>query len=462
MSSVLYGAGNDAVIVKTGLKEGAKLNQMNQQGIMGKQYSLAEIREDYEDFRKFVLYQLLPKPFANQDEIVALFKTQAKLLQANMTELEFYRVINPLVVKLRCGHTVLGLSKEYQEYLLQNGCYLPLAVKVIDEKAYVWHDFGGGLSKGTELVSINGRSVKEIIGQLLENITADGSNLTFKMARLNRSFNHYYFNFVDSAQQFRIAYRDFASKKNGEVTLKAITKGQLNKNFTDLLPRKSEDSAPYSSELKPEYDRLKITTFALWEEPEIQKFKAYLDAFFKEVAERKSSNLILDLRDNGGGNGVCAAWLYSYLIAKVEGPYFTSDSTLGESGSRNNPVEPAIHNFKGNLYVLINGGSFSNSGMLAAKLKNHNRAIFVGEESGGSYIAMNSRNQFIFPHTGLMVNKSFLKVEVPVSGLTPGRGIFPDYEVKPTLEDYLNGRDVELEFAVGLIKQGRNNKNKTP
>jgi len=35
-----------------------------------------------------------------------------------------------------------------------------------------------------------------------------------------------------------------------------------------------------------------------------------------------------------------------------------------------------------------------------------------------------------------------------------GRGIFPDYHITPTIQDYIDGRDVEMKFAIGLIKKG--------
>jgi hypothetical protein len=34
-----------------------------------------------------------------------------------------------------------------------------------------------------------------------------------------------------------------------------------------------------------------------------------------------------------------------------------------------------------------------------------------------------------------------------------GRGLLPDYEVRPTIQDFLAGKDVELEFVRKLIKE---------
>ncbi len=41
-------------------------------------------------------------------------------------------------------------------------------------------------------------------------------------------------------------------------------------------------------------------------------------------------------------------------------------------------------NFDGDLYVIINGCSFSAASILASNLKGLNRAVLVGEETGGT------------------------------------------------------------------------------
>jgi len=80
---------------------------------------------------------------------------------------------------------------------------------------------------------------------------------------------------------------------------------------------------------------------------------------------------------------------------------------------------------------------------------------FIGEESGGSYITANNKFQtrYSLNHTQLYTVKITTSVETAVSGLTRGRGVLPDYEVNPTIEDYLHDRDVEREYALGLIKK---------
>ncbi len=98
------------------------------------------------------------------------------------------------------------------------------------------------------------------------------------------------------------------------------------------------------------------------------------------------------------------------------------------------------------MYVLINGGSFFASSLISSNLKGSERAIFVGEETGGAY---NGKVAGMLPM--LKLPKSKLNFRLGLARLAPyyktandGKGVFPDLEIKPTLEDRINGNDPEL------------------
>jgi hypothetical protein len=82
-------------------------------------------------------------------------------------------------------------------------------------------------------------------------------------------------------------------------------------------------------------------------------------------------------------------------------------------------------------------------------------ATFIGEETGGSYLGNTSNFEFplILPNTKLFANIPLARywnyIEAPQQF---GRGVFPDYEVVPGIEDILSGRDSQLEFALRLIE----------
>ena len=67
-----------------------------------------------------------------------------------------------------------------------------------------------------------------------------------------------------------------------------------------------------------------------------------------------------------------------YLKVRKEGEKYLYSTRF----SKQKPPKP--NNFKGKVYVLINGGSFSASSIISSNLKSTKRAIFVGEETGGA------------------------------------------------------------------------------
>ena len=118
---------------------------------------------------------------------------------------------------------------------------------------------------------------------------------------------------------------------------------------------------------------------------------------------------------------------------------------------------PKPNNFKGKVYVLINGGSFSATCILSSNLKGSKRAFFVGEETGGAYNGSVAGviPTFTLPHSKLQLSFGLMRIQPHYKTDIEGRGIFPDIEIKPTLEDRINGRDPELQWVLDDIeKQG--------
>jgi C-terminal processing protease CtpA/Prc len=109
------------------------------------------------------------------------------------------------------------------------------------------------------------------------------------------------------------------------------------------------------------------------------------------------------------------------------------------------------HVFTGELFVLIDGGCFSSTGHLSALLKYHGAGIFIGVETGGSFACNDASEGYTLKHTGLRIGLPRMTFRVATRGLAKGRGILPDHEIEPTIDDLISGRDVVREKAVSLI-----------
>ena len=210
---------------------------------------------------------------------------------------------------------------------------------------------------------------------------------------------------------------------------------------------------------------------------------------FKELEEKNIQHLIIDLRNNGGGADLYGKILVAYLIDKPFMYYehlrinkkefsFLAHTdvpperrTIPASGFRENdsgtydllshpnlgeqkPIQPT---FKGKVYVLINGGGFSGTGECTSIIHFHKKAVFIGEECGAGYYGNTSgfMPTLTLPNTGIRVRIPVVRYTMAVSAYPPDRGIIPDYPVTPTINDLLNGKDAEMDFAIELIKKSK-------
>lgn len=408
-----------------------------------KTYPLSQLQEDFRHFRK-IIEKRHPKLYVDPQELSELFTTQYKLLRDQMTELEFYRVLSPLVGSLRCGHTNLTVSKAYEDYLRKNGGYLPVLIRIINDRAYILQDLSGqGIPEGAEILMINGKKMAEIIMSLLPNLTADGYNTSKKYYIMNNWFNGIYHYYIDNSSRFTLVYRRAKDDRIVTKTVDGIKNQQMQMTTMSIYYPRGHDL--YMNDFAEDYALLSIKSFSLNNK---KKYRAFIDEFFQELAEKEISHLILDLRDNWGGNPYYASYLLSYLIS-------TPTNYFGKApfyyAHYKKPLKPAEHRFTGHLYILINGASFSTTGHLCSLLRFHKIGVLIGEESGGSYVCTDASINVTLRHTKLRLHCSTTVFATAVSNLPPGRGIIPDYRITPTLQDCLEGTDPQMNLAIQLV-----------
>ena len=452
--SVLSGCSTNSVKKDTNTeKTEALVDEENSKAVVAfpaKTFLLAQLQEDFRQLQS-VVETRHPKLFTNEEELDHSFETQYQLIRDGMDEVEFYRVLSPIVEKINCVHTFLEFSKEYRDFAYKNENYLPLTVKIIDDRAYVHQSLlSSSIPVGSEILSINGRIIKDIISIFLNNISADGSNTTTKYYLMNDCFSDMYFHYVDNPEQFSITYKESPDSKTIDAIVTASSKEQIDNAVKEFNSKEESNNELYSQAFVEDYAILSINYFDGYNFSISEKYKEFVDDFFSRVANEKIPNVILDLRDNWGGDPYGASHLFSYLISKAS-PYYSED--FGDYYEiLRKPITPAKNRFKGKLFTLINGASSSTTGHLCALLRFHEIGTFLGEESGGSFACTDGSENFLLINTKIKFRCATKTWKVAVSGLTPERGIMPDHIITPTIQDYLDGKDVVKEFAIALFK----------
>jgi C-terminal processing protease CtpA/Prc len=107
--------------------------------------------------------------------------------------------------------------------------------------------------------------------------------------------------------------------------------------------------------------------------------------------------------------------------------------------------QPDSIRFTGNVYVLINHLSFSNSTSVAGIIKDHRLGELIGEETPDFVSGYGASQHFILPNTQIAV--TFPKAK---GGDAAPHSVKPDYKVEDNTSD---GKDEILEYTLDLIKK---------
>lgn len=168
----------------------------------------------------------------------------------------------------------------------------------------------------------------------------------------------------------------------------------------------------------------------------------------EEIAATKPRALILDLRENGGGEAVS--------VARVAGRLFTAKQTLlrriGRKGPLDVPTLGAGRNaYAGPLAVLVGPRTASGAEAIASTVEESGRGITVGQRTAG---ALTGAARFPLPDGGELSVAEF-DIRTGRDARLEGEGFTPGHVVSPALADLRAGRDPALERAVRLLTAGR-------
>ncbi len=370
-----------------------------------------------------------------------------------------------------------------------------------------------GIKVGSEVVSIDTILPQNIFKKYRPTFTADGFNQTFIPFFFNQRFIgiiyneigfkdslNFTFKFKDSIYTQNIKWKapnERVKKEVKETIVKKLSKEEW--KLAEAKKKKEEKfkrdygydagSNTFAKKLTfttPDSTTayFKITTF------EKGKYETVYKEVFALLEKKKTKNLILDLRNNLGGRASEVHNLYSYLtsdstfqmaedhkvtsrqsllytdIPKISYPLFvplypilstvaflkTKKDSNGEYRVKTRLSKRTPNNvnyFKGKIYVLINGSSFSASCILASKLKENKNVTFVGQETGGDFngTVAGKRSSCKLPNSKLYTTLWIEHIITMQQSPILGRGIFPDVEIMPTLQDIISKKDPELDWV---------------
>lgn len=383
----------------------------------------------------------------------------------NVSLLAHFANLSELCALSNEGHFGLGNWEDtvHAGFLENEFSYLPLSLKIPKEQLLVWLDNSEEqqLSRGDEILSINGLESKDILDVFMRKYPADGSIPTYVIRTLEMGFNWMYYLYIEQPEYFELEVR----KRSGtieKVKIKALTRSHQFENYARVYPdrpKKSENSTSsfftlthheaYSCLALPSFDRAQMEEYGI-------KPGRFYRELFKEFNSKKVQNLVIDLRGNTGGRNEMADEMVPYILQDDCGDDFLKKSISWEGRERTYKLpSPAKYLFKGQIYVLVDGRTFSAGSTLARYLKEYGKARIIGEESGSRYegYAAGSKHYIQLRHSKLEIGIPRYHISYPKSEKQPSqnRGVLPDHQIEYTWEDLLESNDLHLEKAEQLI-----------
>lgn len=476
-----------------------------------------QLKEDV-DYAYAKLQQMHPQLYwyIPRQELKHKFDSLKQTLNEPLTPLQFYFKLQPVIAGIREGHLSLRIprkkftKKEIKKLENQKGLFSRFEYYISNDQMYIIqnNDSIEDIQPGTEILSINNVPISNYIKKYRSLISSDGYNTTFQPYFLKDLFFNYY-----------TAENGLADK----ATIETLYKGEkhtytLNREFksdTDFEKDKEMKKRTQEKKLNDyvaasnSYNRsfkfldkdsaiayIKVKSFS----------REFSDEFYKKtfskIKSAKSRYLIIDVRNNYGGSLYEINNLYSYLADKpftlikpsqvtsrdipLRTNYFRKSdplefafksiaypsyffaqafSTYKKDGKvfykmkADKPTKPNKEAFNGKVFVLINGGSFSASSIITAKLKNDKRATLVGEETGGANdgTVAGFYSYQKLPNSEIRFPIGLLLVQPNINFSDSKKGVVPDVFVHESMQDIIEKKDPQLDWIRNEISQEKSN-----
>jgi hypothetical protein len=483
-----------------------------------RKYAPEELQKDYTIFRH-LLESWHPSLYwyTSRDSMSAYFDEGYATIRDSMTEPQFRTLLSYVIAKVDCGHTSVRASKSYAHYLdTARLRQFPLILKFWDDTMVVSSNLNRRdtiLKRGTQLISINGRTTQQLVDTLFNYIVTDGRNRTGKYQYLSTGlhFSSWYKDVFGYSDSFDIAYRDTGGMvQTARIPIYDPRADTVRRSLGRvLLPGTAQRSQGPAQRLRPPSRRERrkrerlLTRSLLLDSASHTAFLTlntfehgyHLRGFFRHSFEQMKAknvkNLVIDVRSNGGGDASNSTLLTRYLIDKrfkladslytvrrhspydryINNGFIYEMLTMFASRKRSDGkyhfgyferhfYSPFTKNhFDGHIYILTGGNSFSATCLFAGALKGQSNVTLVGEETGGAYYGNTAWMipDVTLPNTHVRFRLPRFRLVIDRQREKDGRGILPDVPALPTVEAIGKGQDFKTARVKELIRENSAN-----
>ena len=390
-------------------------------------------------------------------------------VQESKNDYEYYRLLAKFSAFLKDGHTNIYAYNEIWEQMNDEFTTHKLLLTGIDGKAII---IGINQSKkdelplGTEVVKVNGQPTRDYLKSYVAPYISSSTDYVLEELAIRSMFN------APIGSQFEVEFKlPNGSKKKLNLTISDT------KMKEELFPTvKKKELLEFKWITRDDIAYVGLNSFT---DPAI-------NTLFENIMPElyKAKKIIIDLRENGGGNSDIGKDILEYLTKdtllhgsrsqsrmhistlKAWGQWTNEADTLNNAEAKRTYLayrDELYHQFPYNadtvnlnkkrivvptaLLISMNTASAAEDFLIYADNQEH--MIKIGEPSFGS-----TGQPYHFEMPGGGFARVCTKKDTYANGKEfVGVGILPDLEVKKSLIDYLENNDPVLEAAVKYLEK---------
>lgn len=339
----------------------------------------------------------------------AVEELRAKL-DRPMTQVQAWREMSRLNPQFSDGHLLISLPDwrgSAREYLQRGGALFPYEVRVgSGGEVFVRAALGGGATPlaGARIETISGVPAPQVAKQLLEHV--HGDTPLFRADLLSRRWWLYFWKVLGERDTYSM---QIAGKEHIVAGSRALPAA---------IGDEEKFDRQFGLELLP--DGVAVLTVASFSWPDQSAFFDFTRKSFQQLRESRAKALIVDVRDNTGGDD--DMWIKgimpyiatkpyrngsSYRLRIVEGRAGKSENVgdirRGEQRTWFEPSSDSSLRFTGDIFVRIGTGTYSSAVLFSNAMQDFGFGTLVGV--GGAVRATQSGGvqSKTLPNTGLIV-----------------------------------------------------------
>jgi hypothetical protein len=167
-----------------------------------------------EDFKvlRFALEYVHPRLYKYDDKrtVDARFDSLSGRINNDISGLDFLALVSKTNAAVRCGHLyTIPQGQLAKEVLVKK--VMPFHIKILEDKIYILNDCSNSsILSGSQILTINGKSDRQIFDAIIPGIASDGYIQTRKLRLMERyffyqfhGFDLYYHLHVDRSDAFQ-------------------------------------------------------------------------------------------------------------------------------------------------------------------------------------------------------------------------------------------------------------------